>query len=225
MVAKDNIPAFSFVGEDDLEAKSVPKGSVEDDDLTKDEFDDLEGTFVTSSPILSGQRIDNRYVISGDNSGFGGVLPDERIVAATSSVAGAAVGTIQAGDVVDIGGQDGQSFANYAKVLCVSKTAAGCSSVLPSGSDINASDSNTGNDDENAVVLLLATFNSEAGSVAGQNVVLALNPFCRVDQQGYFYSPRGAEGQDFLCDAPKDRIASQRDNQDNQTTTDEEVSQ
>jgi len=207
MVAKGDIAAYSFVGPDDLASSDVARGSVNSDDLTEDEFSNLGESFVTSSAVLSGQRIDSRNVIDGDVS-FGGVLPDERIVAATSTVAGAAVGTIQAGDVVDIGGGDGQGLSDYAKVLCIAASASGCSNVVPAGTDINAGDEESGSSRDQTVILLLAVRDGDAGTVAGQEVVLSLNPFCRVDSEGFFVSPRGDKGEAFICRVPADRLAS-----------------
>jgi hypothetical protein len=207
MVAKTDLSAYSFVGPDQLEAQSVPQASIGSDDLTKAEFEDLKSQIVITGPFLAGQRIDQRYIVDSDNASFAGVLPDERVVAANSTASGSAVGTIQAGDVVDVTVDGGEAEVPFAKVICIATEPSGCQGVLPAGVNINAADS--GNDQsEGSVLLLLAVPEFDASSIAGQSVTLALNPFCRVDNEGFFYSPRGAEG--LQCTTPSGRDASDR---------------
>jgi hypothetical protein len=231
VVPKEDLAAYSFVGESDVDFVGVPKASVTEYDLTEDEFqNEYEGEVVISAPVLSQQRIDNRY-IAADSASFAVVLPDERIVAATSSVAGAAVGTIQAGDVVDINAGGGLSVSEggssqYAKVLCIATQPSGCSAVLPPGVNINANDNDeTTGVTQAPVIVLLATVAADASAISGQEVTLALNPFCRVDKEGYFTSPREGTGDNrFMCRAPADRLASRppadQVNQDNQQAND-----
>jgi len=217
MVAKSNISAYSFVSDAELEALSVPLSSITGDDLTKKEFEDMNSKAVISNPVLSGQRIDKRYVLSAENASFAAVLPDERIVAANSSVTGAAIGTIQAGDVVDVTVDGGALSSPFSKVLCIATEPSGCSAILPAGVDINADDSGdsgSSSSGDQSVLLLLAVPTDEASAISGQSVTLALNPFCRVDNNGYFFSPRAAAaGEAFVCEPPDNRDAS--DNPDN----------
>lgn len=215
MTAAKDLPAYSFVKSGDLEVTSVPSGSVTESDLTEEEFKDkYKEELVILGPVLKGQRIDQRIVPDGDASSFAVVLPDERVVAATSTVAGAAVGTVQAGDVVDVlvGSNDGSSLASgsFAKVLCIGTNPSDCRGILPPGVKINADDTDSGSTraSSDAPVLVLLAVAEENASVAGQSVTLALNPFCRVDKNGYFYSPREDQGDDFLCQAPSDRLAA-----------------
>lgn len=217
MTAKSDIAAYSFVDSSDLTATPVPEASVTSDDLTESEFNDkYHGKFTIAAPVLSGQRIDVRDIPKQDNASFGAVLPDERVVAVTSTVPGAAVGTIQAGDVVDVAMDSttglsgtGANASSFDKVLCIASSASGCQGVLPPGVDINApSDSSTSSVNNNPVLVLLAVPENDASGIAGQNVDLSLNPFCSVDNQGYFTSPQRDEGSKFLCQAPSDRIAS-----------------
>lgn len=216
MTAKNDLPAYSFVTGKDLTATQVPEASVTSDDLTQSEFDGkYKGKFVIASPVLSGQRIDTRTIPSADNASFSAVLPDERVVAVTATVPGAASGTIQAGDVVDATlsgvGTDtaGSASSSYDKVLCVATQPSGCEGVLPPGVNINAADqsSQTAASD-NPVLVILAVPQTDAAALAGNNVALSLNPFCQVDTDGYFFSPRSSSGKDFLCQAPSDREAA-----------------
>jgi len=205
MVPNQNLPAYSFVDGSDLTATSVPANSVTTDDLTQTYFNDnLKGQFVITSPILQNQRVDKRD-IAATGSSFAVVLPDERVVAVNSTITGAAVGTIQAGDVVDVAGSSGDtSSSTFDKVLCIGSSAAACQGILPPGVNISVdSTSSSGN-----VTVLLAVPQMDAPQIAGQSVNLSLNPFCQIDSQGYFVSPRGNEGRQFKCQAPADRLAS-----------------
>ena len=219
MAAATDLAAFSFVDKEDLEVLAVPKASITDNDLTESEYDELygDGGMVLTGLSLQGQRIDTREVASGPQESFSVVLSDERVVAATTTLSGAAVGTIQAGDVVDIasegGSLDGGVLSDYAKVICIASTAAGCSGVLPPGVDLTAA----GDEDTGEINLLLAVEGQSANSISGQQVSLSLNPFCRVDRSGYFYSPRGSEG--ASCDAPNSREAARNPAGDDATSS------
>lgn len=210
MVASEDIAAYSFVGPDQLKAQSVPKSSITGDDLTKAEFEDINSKAVITGPFLAGQRIDQRYIVAGDGASFAGVLPDERVVAASASVTGAAVGTIQAGDVVDINVDGGTSLVDFAKVLCIATEPSGCRALLPGGVKLSVNDSSQeqGASQGESVLLLFAVPADLASEVSGKSVTLSLNPFCRVDTKGFFYSPQAQEG--FRCQAPGGRDASNR---------------
>lgn len=221
MVAPEDMAAFTFVTKEDLEIKAVPESSITSDDLTEDEYDTNyvtdgvdEGTVLTDS-ILAGQRIDERQVAENAEQSFAVVLPDERVVAANTTVAGAALGTIRAGDVVDVSsgsgtvGTTGGGSSDYAKVICIATAASQCESVLPPGVRLGSGDSGGSSSDigsdEAGVIVLLAVDAPDAISIAGQSVTLSLNPFCRVDRSGYFVSTReGADG----CSPPSERMAS-----------------
>jgi hypothetical protein len=209
MVAKKDIAAYSFVGPDQLQAQGVAKSSVTSNDLTKKEFEDMNSKAVVTGPFLADQRIDKRYIVKGQETSFAGVLPDERVVAASATVTGAAVGTIQAGDVVDASVEGGGSLVDFAKVLCIATEPSGCKALLPAGVKLNASDNSDGNSDSKSVLLLFAVPADLASEIAGKSVTLSLNPFCRVDNKGFFYSPQGQDG--FQCQAPGGRDASRRD--------------
>lgn len=207
MVAGKDLAAYSFIRSGDLKAEAVSKSSITDNNLTKAEFEDMKSEAVISSAFLEGQRIDTRNVLDDESSSFAVVLPDERVVAATSTVTGAAVGTIQAGDVVDINNED--SISRFGKVICIATEPSGCKGVLPAGVTINADDSGD-SQGEGSVLVLLAVPAEEATSIAGKAVNLALNPFCRVDNDGFFYSPRESENGQFDCTPPPGRQASRK---------------
>jgi len=205
VTAKTDLPAYSFVSDADLEFTPVPKGSITENDITEDEYHELYGEngLVLTERVLAGQRIDKREVAEGPQESFSVVLPDERVVAATTTLEGAAVGTIQAGDVVDVssegGDMSGGGLVEFAKVICIANTPSGCAGVLPPGVDLSASGSG-----EN-VIVLLAVPRDSAEAVSGRQVSMALNPFCRVDRSGYFVATR--EGAEPECKAPG-RMAS-----------------
>jgi len=214
--AKD-LAAYSFIDSGDLTTLGVPQGSVTDNDLTASEFEDqFNGEAVITSPILQDQRIDKRSIASGDNASFAVVLPDERVVAVNSTVSGAAVGTIQAGDVVDVtttgsGLSSAATASGYDKVLCIGTQPSDCQGILPPGVKLNVdseSDNESAAAGDSPVTVLLAVPANDASLISGQSVNLSLNPFCRVDAEGYFYSPRKDSGLDFRCKAPSDRLAA-----------------
>lgn len=211
MVAKDNISAFSYVDSSNVEASAVADSSITDNDLTEEEFQDLGEKFAVTDSFLAGQRIDSR-AIAEETSSFGVVLPDERVVAVTSTLAGISGGLIKAGDIVDVqsGGSSsdgaGDTVSGFAKVLCVALDPNECQGVIPDGVSVPRGDQQTGEQ----ILVILATQQDEAGLISGKEVTLSLNPFCRVDSRGYFISPRRSQGQDFVCAPDASRLASQR---------------
>lgn len=214
MVAKENISAFSYVDSSNVEAVGVAKSSITGDDLTEQEFNDLGQKFATASSFLAGQRIDSRS-IADETASFGVVLPDERVVAATSTLAGISGGLIKAGDVVDVqaGGEssvDGttETSTAFAKVLCVAVDPNECQAVIPDGVNIPKGDESPGNSSDQQILVILAAEENEAPLIAGKEVTLSLNPFCRVNPEGYFVSPRREDGREFVCSPDQSRIAS-----------------
>jgi hypothetical protein len=208
VVAKQDLAAYSFVDQAQIEFMPVPRGSIREEDVTEDEYNELYGDegMVLTAQVLAGQRVDEREVASGPQQSFSVVLPDERVVAASTTATGAAVGTVQAGDVVDVsseGGLEGTGpLIEFAKVICIASTPSGCQGVLPPGVDLSVS----GGSEEGSISLLLAVPRESATTIAGQNVTLALNPFCRVDRTGHFYTTR--EGAEEECQAG-DRMAAE----------------
>jgi Flp pilus assembly protein CpaB len=208
IVAKENIAAFSYVDQSNSEPVGVPKSSITENDITEKEFNDLENKFATSTSFLAGQRIDKRSIVKGESS-FGVVLPDERVVAVTSTVSGIGGGLIKPGDIVDVqiggGSASGgnQTVSEFSKVLCVALDPNECQDVVPDGVKVPTSQTNS-----EQIMVVLATPENDAASIAGQEVTLSLNPFCRVDARGYFFSPRASEGSGFRCAPDPSRLAS-----------------
>lgn len=223
MTAKENLPSFTNVTSAELEVTPVSQSSVTDTDLTEDEFkDEYNGEFAITSSFLAGQRIDTRRIPEDSNASFGIVLPDERVVAVTSSLAGVAGALVTAGDVVDTQitdqGGGGNTIASTGdKVLCIAVTASDCQNVIPDGVSIPEDDSQSSGQED--VIVILAVPEGDAGTLAGQPVNLALNPFCTVDTSGYFESPRGDQGKEFTCRSSDGRLAGKPQPADDTGTT------
>ena len=206
VVAKTNLPAFRAIASGDIEYRNVPKASIGDHDLTKAEYEkqylakvdgkSVQGqepkVFVPTAQILAGNRVDDRQAAKDPKASFAIISTDERVVAVTTTISGAAVGTIHAGDVVDVtqagtSGSGTGAAANFAKVLCISDKIDGCKGVREPDISIAADTSKQGSgSDEQPVNVLLAVSDEDATSLAGQTVALALNPFCKVDETGHF---------------------------------------
>src|SRR5690606_5480272 len=139
--------------------------------------------------------IDKRYIPKEKNASFAVTLPDERIVAVTSTIAGAAIGTVQAGDVVTVSTSSsplsgGEITSEYAKVLCITSTPSGCQGILPPTVSVNSvkldeSDGPSARGSGDKVIALLSVAEQDAQDLAGASeATLTLNPFCRVDADG-----------------------------------------
>lgn len=199
VVAAKPLPAFQQVSEGDIVFQGVPKSSITEGDITEEEFNERYGKdrlFVPTSYILQGERVQEGNAAKDPKASFAIVSPDERVVAVTASISGAAVGTIHAGDIVDVtqsgSATGGGASANFAKVLCISDRADGCKDVIAPGVSVSASTESTGNDDE-PVNVLLAVADEDAPALAGQAVALALNPFCEVNETGAFDTRKGSQ--------------------------------
>lgn len=218
--AAENVPAYTVVRDDDIAWKEVPQGSiVEGQDLTREEYDETytrEEPLITTAQVLPGARFDVRSIADSSRESFSVVSPDERVVATTSTLSGAAIGTINAGDVVDVtqdstGGTDAAG-TSFAKVICIASTLDGCSGVLPSGLSVKPEGEDDPGDQSGPVYVLLAVQQDAAGEIAGRQVNLALNPFCKFGsvaeglRPDQFYSAR--EGAAEQCQAPGDRLAT-----------------
>jgi hypothetical protein len=222
VVAKGTIPAYTVITANDVIFQKVPVASVEPQDITQAEWNKMKADFqpttttkqfglVATAAALQGDRIDKREVADTNNDSFSIVSPDERVVAVTATLPGVAIGTIHAGDVVDAslnsgGGSGGDVTAQYAKVICVSASAAGCESVLPAGTALSVTGGNSTQtaNSSSQVYVLLSVDEADAPTIAGQQVNLVLNPFCGVNQNGYFISTRT----NIPCQVPGDRDAS-----------------
>lgn len=200
VVATKDLPAFKAVEKGDIQYKDVPKSSITSDEITKVEYEDqyvkTKMAFVPTAQVLKGQRLDQRDAAKDPKASFAIVSPDERVVAVTASLSGAAVGTIHSGDIVDVtqaGNSNGTgASASFAKVICISDKSDGCKNVIAPGISVSGDSSSNDLSDDAAVNVLLAVADEDATSLAGQTVALALNPFCSVDENGMFVQRPGS---------------------------------
>lgn len=208
MVAAATLEAYTFINQDDLATEEVPESAIQDNMLTRAEYEELffdeegrdQGTVITY-PFLEGQWIVEGGLSKDPENTFAVVLPDERVAAVTASATGAGLGTIRPGDVVtatkeDSGGDRGV-IVEYAKVLCITTKANGCTDVLP-GSRGAAESSEEAN--EGSFYILLAVPTDFAPAISGSAVALTQDPFCRVGPEGQFIGDQ--------CQPPDDREAS-----------------
>jgi hypothetical protein len=215
-VANKTLQPFMAAASGDIVKAEVPKGSLGTNDLTWADYESKYANanlqVLPSLTILEGQRIDQRELSTGDQISFGIVLPDERVIAVTSSVAGADLGVVQPGAVVDVTATGGSSGTDgvvspYVKVLCISASDTGCRGVLGAGQQLSIGGSKSSTSTSSSggpVKILLAVPASDAIKFAGTSVSLSLNTFCSVDQSGHFVSLRT----DHPCQAPAGREAS-----------------
>lgn len=215
VVAGTDLPPFIAVQEAQLSHVNLSSSSVRPGDMTWQYYKEHYGSAADASQIIpvytvvAGQVLDINVLAKSPQESFSIVLPDERVVAVTSSIAGAALGTIQPGDVVDAqtSGSGGASIvAAFAKVLCIATSSSGCRGVLPAGQDVIAGVKDTSYASNGGPIkLLLVVAATDANELAGKDVALSLNTQCGIDQYGYFTQARAS----YPCAAPSDRDASQ----------------
>lgn len=217
MTANEDISAYSIVREEQLKTIQLPKKAVDSQPwlLTQDEYQsnylDKKRALVTTAKIFKGETIDANRVARSPQQSFAVVLPDERVVSASTTLAGSIVGAIQSGDVVDVS-SSGNSAASVtaAKVLCITSKPDGCQGVLPSSiepSTSGGSGTSSGaaaTRDQANVSLILAVPAADAPAIAGSVVTLNLNTFCSFNERGLFTNKRS----DFKCQVPGDRLAA-----------------
>jgi hypothetical protein len=217
MTATSEIPAYSTIKQGQLGTIQLPKKAVDEQPwlLTEDEYQhdyvDAKRPLVTTARIFKGEAIDTNRVARVPQRSFAVVLPDERVVAASTTLSGSVIGAVQPGDVVDISSSgDGGASVTAAKVLCITTVADGCQGVLPAS--INPSTAGGGSsggggigaNQQANVSLILAVPAGDAASVAGSTVTLNLNTYCSFNEKGLFTNNRA----DFKCEVPGDRLAS-----------------
>jgi Flp pilus assembly protein CpaB len=223
MEASSDIAAYTSVQSSQLKAVDVPEASVTSEDLTQAEYQSKyakgKKALITTMEVLQGDVVDKRVIASGAQSSFDIVSPDERVIAVTSTPAGAAIGTISAGDVVDVstnsaGGSSGGAGTTFAKVICISTSIIGCQGVLPPGVSLSVTSSgSSGPGSTSPVYVLLSVAAQDATALAGQQVNLALNPFCVVGSTAtgvrpdQFVSARPNDSAQ-RCQAPANRDAT-----------------
>lgn len=216
VAAATDLPPFIAVQQNQLGHVSLSHSSVRPGDMTWAYYNAHYGSKAGSArqqiipvyAVVAGQVLDINVLAKSPQESFSIVLPDERVVAVTSSLAGSALGTIQPGDVVDAqtSNNGGSSVAaSFAKVLCISTSATGCRGVLPAGENVVSGIKSSNTSSGGPINILLVVAASDANQLAGQDVSLSLNTQCGIDQYGYFTQARAS----YPCVAPQGRDASQ----------------
>jgi hypothetical protein len=220
VVAKGNIAAYTLVSPSDISAVGVPKGSVTANDITwatyEKNYVKANKPLITTLQVLAGDRLDSREVAVDSQSSFDVVSADERVVAVTATIVGAGLGTINAGDVVDAqessNGGTGGGGTTFAKVICISASAAGCAGVLPPGVTLSVTGSSSSTTTSSSLVyVLLSVDANDAAAIAGQQVSLDLNPFCTFGSTASNVTPSqfvSARPNGPKCQAPPGRDAT-----------------
>jgi hypothetical protein len=221
VVAKQNIAAYTLVNGSEIGSVGVSKSSVTANNIKWSTYEQkyvhAHKPFITTLQVLAGDRLDSREVAPSGQSSFDVVSPDERVIAVTTSIVGAGLGTINAGDVVDVeenGGNGGSGGAGttFAKVICIAASAAGCAGVLPPGVTLSVSSSGSSSTtSSNLVYVLLSVYTNDAAALAGQQVSLDLNPFCVFGSTASNVTPAqfvSARPKGPACQAPSNRDAT-----------------
>lgn len=227
LTAKTALAAYTPVSKASFEVIEVPQAAIEGNSniLTEENFDKLFPTGVARViyPFVQGQWILASGLAADDGTTLAAVLPGERVVGATSTYPGASLGAIKAGDVVNVtAGSEGGSAQN-AKVLCITTVPSSCSNIVdpsaalvtPTASSSQASTAS----DAGGIFLLLAVAETDADAIAGTQVSLVLNPFCRIDKSGYLVSSGNTEGGQGCKDDGTGRVGKAATSASSPTTT------
>jgi hypothetical protein len=186
VVASGNIEPYSIVKGDQVRKAMVAESSITREDLEWSEYEDQylarDRPLVVTQQVLSGQRLDERVIARDGKESFAVVSPDERVVGVSTEIPGAVLGKIHVGDVVDAtaegsGASEG-AVAKFAKVLCISLEPNGCHVRTGGVGGAGSDDPTTGGG--RPVKMLLAVEENVAGAIAGGEVTVSLNPFCRI---------------------------------------------
>lgn len=191
MVAKQDVPAFSTVTSAQLEAQTVPKDSITESDLTKEQFDKASAggrALVNRIELLKGQRVPTGAVAASRNGSLSAVKQNERVVSLNATFAGSVAGIAQAGSVVDVyagagGGADntGSVVAENAKVLALGVGGAAAANVRPGA---NKADSENNAAGDSLVVVLAVPTSDAAALLALSQASLALDPRLSFTENG-----------------------------------------
>lgn len=214
MVAGSDLAPF-VRADSSLQAVAVPKASVTSNDLTQSDYrKDYADKNIPVIPViqfLKGQRLDKNAIAVNAQASFASVLPDERVISVSATLTGSVLGTPGPGDVVDVeavgSASDGSSISSqFDKVLCVTDKATGCKNVVPASAVTSSTKTSggLGSGGTASLFMLLAVPTADALQLAGQQVAVSLNPFCKVGPAGRFYSVQQSQP----CSAPQGRIAS-----------------
>lgn len=207
LIAKKDISPYTIVSKNDLEAREVPKGSVDPIDLTPEEFNQLQsqakgGVVVSRIEIVTGQRVPQLafasnavgtvYVTKPGKTKEGADATKEVNVAGMSSLAGVVGGIVIPGSVVDVYVSGGSGSTNDSgtgpiaeniKVLGVGYGAEAGAEVRPNqNTRTTGKQSNSGSSGN--IILILAVPSDIAGQIADQQIALALHPHESFDLSG-----------------------------------------
>lgn len=191
LVPKENIPAFRQVTRDMLTSIAIPESkSLQGQVFTSADFTQQKGPVYAVSNLGAGQLIYDNQIDGNQVKSYQIVSPGERVVAVTTTFAGALAGTLQPGNVVDVEGDEGS--ARDAKVISVGVGSAAGQGVGGVNNPVGASE------DSKQIVVMLAVSQGDAPGIAGQEVLMTLNPFCRVE------AVKGEQGGEIVAIDPKD---------------------
>ncbi len=178
MVAKNNVSAYSLISASQFMEKKVPRDSVENNDVSPDEFKKFISTnSVVTTTVLKNQRLDQRAITATNLGTLSVAKSDEEVVGVSTSFPGSIGGALQPGMVVDVisskgGSSDtGTVVASEAKVMGVGRNAAAGISTGTSKSKQADEDSQQG-----GIIVILAVDSTTAPAIAGQEVIFALYP-------------------------------------------------
>ena len=192
MVATKTIPPYTLVNSSDFASKSVPRDSVTSNDVSPSDFSSKYNHSVSTTTILSGQRLDNRLITQSSLGTLSVVKPTERVVGVSTTFPGSVAGSIQPGLVVDVvggGGTSGTSgnviLATNAKVMGVGANAGtGITPSQPQNGQSSSSSSSSASSSQGGIVVLIAVPQAAATAIAGQAVSLEIVPNLCFDALG-----------------------------------------
>lgn len=218
--AKTPLAAYSYASpEEAFNEVQVTRSVAESNPeiLTVDEYQEIYqgGGVYIIYPFLQNQFIVESGIASSNSTTLRAVLPEEKVIAVTTSITGAALGAIQSGDVVNVSNGSDGSAAQNAKVMCITVNPATCANVLAAGVALLPPASNNQSQSAGGVYALLAVPTGAADSLAGTDVSLILNPFCGIDSKGFLID----KGQGKCQDDGSGRVAKAVEDQDTTGTT------
>ena len=187
MVAKGNIPAFSTITAAQLEAQTVPKDSITEGDLSKQEFDKRTSSgqgLVNRIELIAGQRVPLGAVGASSTGSLAAVKQGERVVSLNATFAGAVAGIAVAGSVVDVysgagAGNDGAVVVENAKVLALGAGNSAGANVRP-GNKLQGEEGSS-----NEIVVVLAVPSEDAEKLLSlAQASLALDPRLSFTENG-----------------------------------------
>lgn len=197
LVPKADIAPYSGLSQEDFIAREVPKtdDSANETEFTekwlKDEFGKKDGktkVFFSTTTLLAGQRVDNRYLLDNPQRSLSVVKSDEAVITVTTTDAGAIGRSLRPGNVVNVAASDDEGTKiEFAKVLAIGP-ATQISKVITGQDNAPQGGAATDEQDVGQLLVVLAVPQDVGLSIAGKDVVMSLVPFCKVDDNGFFVS-------------------------------------